>query len=829
MTEFTHGKILPIEVTSEMKQSFMDYAMSVIMSRALPDVRDGLKPVHRRILYAMNELGLQPNKGYKKSARIVGEVLGKYHPHGDAALYETMVRMAQDFSFRHPLVDGHGNFGSIDGDSAAAMRYTEVKMAKLATVLLADIDKDTVDYRPNFDETLEEPIVLPARFPNLLVNGTSGIAVGMATNIPPHNLEEVVGAVNALIDNADIDNENLMELIKGPDFPTAGIILGSDGIKKAYRTGRGSVTLRGDVKIETLANGKQTLIITELPYQVNKARMIEKIAELVREKKIEGITDLRDETDRHGIRVVIELRKDINPHVMLNQLYKNTQLQQGYGIIMLALVEGQPKVLSLKEMIFHYLEHQREIITRRTKFDLRKAEERLHILEGFRIALDNLDQVIATIRKSRDADEAREALMANFPLSKIQAQAILDMRLQRLTGLEREKIEQEYAELSERIRGFKAILADPKKIDAIIKTELLEITQKHGNARRTRVVSRDGDLEIEDLIADEDVVITITHQGYIKRIPVTAYRSQLRGGRGISAVNKRDDDFVRHMFITSTHKNILFFTNQGQMYRKKVYEIPEASRQARGVALINLVPLRPSEKISAVIQVKEFTPDKYLVMATQTGFIKKTSLDQFDTNLKSGLIAIKLEPADELIGVRLTDGEQEIMLFTENGLAIRFDEQQIRSMGRTARGVRGIRLSENSTLVEMVALERDGHVLVVTEHGFGKRTQLEEFRAQTRGGKGVKASDISDKSGKIVGGKIVTSGDDLMLVTAKGVLIRQKVDLISVLGRTARGLKLIKLDAGDRVVAVARVVREEKLEEDEKKGEFGGDKGTLPG
>jgi DNA gyrase subunit A len=815
MTEFTHGKILPREVSTEMKQSFMDYAMSVIVSRALPDVRDGLKPVHRRILFAMNELGLHPNKGYKKSARIVGEVLGKYHPHGDVALYETMVRMAQDFSYRHPLVDGHGNFGSIDGDSAAAMRYTEVRMAKLATVLLADIDKDTVDFRPNFDETLEEPIVLPSRFPNLLVNGTAGIAVGMATNIPPHNLEEVVAAVNALIENPDIDNEDLMSYVKGPDFPTAGIILGSDGIKKAYRTGRGSVTLRGEVKIETLTNGKQTLIVTELPYQVNKARMIEKIAELVREKKIEGITDLRDETDRNGIRVVIELRKDINPHIMLNQLYKNTQLQQGYGIIMLALVDGHPKVLSLKEMLYYYLEHQRDIITRRTKFELRKAEDRLHILEGFRIALDNLDKVISIIRKSRDAEVAREGLMYNFPLSKIQAQAILDMRLQRLTGLEREKINQEFAELSDKIRELKAILTDPKKIDAIIKIELLEVAEKHGNGRRTRIVKRDGDLEIEDLIADEDVVITITHQGYIKRIPVTAYRSQLRGGRGVSAVNKRDDDFVRHMFITTTHKNILFFTNQGQMYRKKVYEIPEASRQARGTALINLVPLRPGEKISAVIQVKEFSTDRFLVMATRTGYIKKTSLAQFDTNLRSGLIAIKLENHDELVGVRLTGGDQEVMLFTENGLAIRFDEHEIRSMGRTARGVRGIRLSEDDKLVEMVALERDGHVLVVTEHGFGKRTKLKEFRAQTRGGKGVKASGISDKSGKIVGGKIVTSGDDLMLVTAKGVLIRQKVDLISILGRTARGLKLIKLDSGDRVVAVARVVREDKPEEDE--------------
>ncbi|MDD2282657.1 MAG: DNA gyrase subunit A, partial [Eubacteriales bacterium] len=634
MKEFTHGKILPREVSTEMKQSFMDYAMSVITARALPDVRDGLKPVHRRILYAMNELGLSPAKGYKKSARIVGEVLGKYHPHGDVALYDTMVRMAQDFSYRYPLVDGHGNFGSVDGDSAAAMRYTEVRMAKLATEMLSNIEKDTVDFMPNFDETLQEPKVLPCRFPNLMVNGTAGIAVGMATNIPPHNLGEVVAALKAMIDNPDITSEQLMKFVKGPDFPTAGIILGMEGIKKAYTTGKGSITLRGEVRIETLANGKQTIIITELPYQVNKAKLIEKIAALVRDKKIEGITDLRDETDRHGMRVVIELRRDINPHILLNQLYKNTQLQQGYGINMLALVNNHPTVLTLREMLFYYLEHQQEIITRRTRFDLNKAEERLHILEGFKIALDNLDQVIAIIRKSKDAEEARTNLMANLPLSKIQAQAILDMRLHRLTGLEREKIQQEYDELIEKVRVFKEILADPKKIDAIIKEELEDIEKKHGDKRRTRVVIKDGDLEIEDLIADEDVVITITHQGYIKRIPVTTYRSQNRGGRGIAALNKREDDFVTHLFITSTHKNILFFTNFGQMYRKKVYEIPEASRNARGIALINIIPLRPGEKISAVIQVKEFSPDNYLVMATRTGFVKKTSLDQFDTNLR---------------------------------------------------------------------------------------------------------------------------------------------------------------------------------------------------
>lgn len=810
MKEFTHGKILPREVSTEMKQSFMDYAMSVITARALPDVRDGLKPVHRRILYAMNELGLSPTKGYKKSARIVGEVLGKYHPHNDAALYDTMVRMAQDFSIRYPLVDGHGNFGSVDGDSAAAMRYTEVRMTKLATVMLEDIDKETVDFIANFDETLEEPKVLPSRFPNLLVNGTAGIAVGMATNIPPHNLGEVVAALSALIDNPDLTNEELMQHVKGPDFPTAGVILGREGIRKAYTTGKGSITLRGEVRIETQNNGKQVLIVTELPYQVNKARLIERIADLVREKKLEGITDLRDETDRNGMRVVIELRRDANPHIVLNQLYKFTQLQQGFGINLLALVDNRPSVLTLREMLRCYIVHQREIITRRTQYDLRKAEERQHILEGLKIALDNLDLVLKIVREAASPDKARADLMTRLPLSQAQAQAILDMRLQRLTGLEREKILQEYHELTERIRALKAILNDPNEIDRIIKEELHETEKRHGDSRRTRILNRDGEFEVEDLIADEDVVITITHQGYIKRIPANTYRSQNRGGRGIAALNKREDDFVTHLFITSTHKNILFFTSFGQMYRKKVYEIPEAGRNARGTALVNIIPLRPGEKISAVIQVKSFSPDSYLVMATRLGYVKKTSLDQFDTNLRSGLIATKLEEQDELIGVRLTTGEQEVMLFTQQGLAIRFSEKQIRSMGRIARGVRGIRLGKGDCLVEMVVLDNEGHVLLITEQGFGKRIETTEFRAQARGGKGVKSIGVTDKSGRLVAGKIVTADDDLMIVTAKGVLIRQKVDGISTLLRPARGVKLIRLDAGDLVVAVASLVPEEE-------------------
>ncbi|MTI93886.1 MAG: DNA gyrase subunit A [Firmicutes bacterium] len=808
MTDFTHGKILPRDVNTEMKQSYVDYAMSVIVGRALPDVRDGLKPVHRRILYAMNDLGLGAGKPYKKSARVVGEVLGKYHPHGDVALYDTMVRMAQDFSYRYPLVDGHGNFGSIDGDSAAAMRYTEVRMDKLASVMLQDIDKETVDYVPNFDETLEVPVCLPSRFPNLLVNGAAGIAVGMATNIPPHNLNESIDGVIALIDNPDVDSDGLMEYIKGPDFPTAGIILGRDGIKKAYNTGRGSVIVRGDVRIESNANGKQSLIITELPYLVNKARLIEKIAELVRDKKLEGITDLRDETDRHGIRVVIELRKDANPHVVLNKLYKNTQLQQSFGIIMLALVDNQPKVLSLRDLLWHYLEHQRDIIRRRTRYELRKAEERLHILEGFRVALDNLDQIIATIRKSKDVDEAREKLMTSFPLSRIQAQAILDMRLQRLTALERTKIEEEYNELKERVKRLKEILANPYLVDKVVREELLAIKEKFGDERRTKIVNKDGDIDVVDLIADEDVVITITHQGYIKRLPVTTYRSQLRGGRGITALTRREDDFVELMYITSTHQELLFFTNLGQVYKKKVYEIPESSRQARGTALVNLIQLRPQEKISAVIPIREFCEDQYLVMSTRKGYVKRTQLTQYETNLRSGLIGIKLDQGDELIGVQLTDGNQQLMLVTAKGLSIRFNETEIRTMGRVARGVRGINLAADDALVDMVYLRDNGHLLVVTERGFGKRTRLDEFRVQTRGGKGIKAINVTAKNGAVVVARLVTPGDDVMIVTAKGIMLRQKVDGISIIGRSTQGLTLIKLDTDDRVVAVARVVRE---------------------
>ncbi len=809
MTEFTHGKILSREVSTEMKQSYMDYAMSVIVSRALPDVRDGLKPVHRRILYAMNDLSLQPGKGYKKSARVVGEVMGKYHPHGDLALYNTMVRMAQDFSYRHPLVDGHGNFGSIDGDSAAAMRYTEVRMKPLATVMLEDIDKETVDFATNFDDTLKEPVVLPSRFPNLIVNGSSGIAVGMATNIPPHNLGETIDALEAMLDNPSISVEELMNHIKGPDFPTAGTVLGREGIKQAYSSGRGSITLRGEVKIEAASSGKHSLVITELPYQVNKARMIEKIAGLVREKKVEGITDLRDETDRTGIRVVIELRKEANPHVVLNKLYKFTQLQQSFGINMLALVDNQPRALSLREILFYYLEHQREIVTRRTNYELRRAEDRLHVLEGFRIALDNLDEVIALIRGADDVDQAREQLMFRFTLSKIQANAILDMRLQRLTALERNKVEEEHAQLVELIASLKEILADPAKVDGIIKEELQAVKKKHGDQRRTRIVNKEGELDLEDLIAEEDVVVTITHQGYIKRMPVTSYRSQRRGGRGVAAVNKREDDFVKHMFITSTHNNMLFFTNFGLMYKKKVYEIPEVGRQARGTALVNLISLRSNEKITAVIQIKDFSSGEFLMMSTARGYVKKTELSHYDTPLRGGIIAIKLDTDDQLIDVKRTNGEQEAMLFTGNGRCIRFREDEVRPMGRTARGVRGINLTAADRVVEMATIDEGSDVLVVTDKGYGKRTQIKEFRPQTRGGKGIKSIQLNEKNGQVVSGKTIKPGGDVIIVTAKGILIRQGADEISVIGRSTQGLKLIRLDAEDRVVAVAAVVKED--------------------
>ncbi|MGB3959126.1 MAG: DNA gyrase subunit A [bacterium] len=816
MVEYTHGKIIPVNIEEEMKKSYLDYAMSVIVGRALPDVRDGLKPVHRRILYAMHELGISPDKPHKKSARVVGEVLGKYHPHGDAAVYDTIVRLAQDFAIRYPLIDGHGNFGSVDGDSAAAMRYTEVRLSKIATELLADIDKETVDFSPNFDESLEEPQVLPARFPNLLVNGSAGIAVGMATNIPPHNLGEVIDGLVLLIDNPEATIKELMMVIKGPDFPTGGLILGRDGIRSAYETGRGTLKIRAKTQIERLKNGKSQIIVTEIPYQVNKARMIERIANLVREKKLDGITDLRDESDRNGIRIVIEMRRDVDPKIILNRLYKHTQMQDSFGIIMLALVDGAPMVLNLKEMLTHYLEHQKEIVIRRTRYELKKAEARAHILEGLRIALDHLDAVISLIRGSRTVDEARSGLMEQFGLTREQAQAILDMRLQKLTGLEREKIEEEYRELIARIEYLRSILASEALVYQIVRKELLEIKEKYADPRRTKITSAQGEMEIEDLIPQEDVVITITHAGYIKRMPVSSYRSQNRGGRGIVGLNPREEDFVEHLFITTTHHHILFFTNRGRVYRLRVYEVPEGSRQARGLAVVNLIDLTPGEKITAVIPVQDFDKDGYLIMATQQGIVKKTDLSEFENIRRNGLIAITLNEGDDLIDVRFTRGGQEVILGTRLGKGIRFSEDDVRSMGRTARGVKGIDLDKDDVVIGMERVQPDSDLLVVTNKGFGKRTSIDEYPVQRRAGKGVKNIHLTARTGEVVGIKIVKPGNELMLVSAQGVMIRLKVDDISQQSRYAQGVTLMRTDEGDDVVAVARIMEQGNGEEENK-------------
>ncbi|SHJ77200.1 DNA gyrase subunit A [Anaerobranca californiensis DSM 14826] len=813
MNEITHGKIIPIDLSQEMKQSYLDYAMSVIVGRALPDVRDGLKPVHRRILYAMSEMGFTNDKPYKKCARVVGEVLGKYHPHGDMAVYDALVRMAQDFSIRYPLLDGHGNFGSIDGDSAAAMRYTEVRLAKITDILLQDIDKDTVDFKPNFDETLQEPWVLPSKFPNILVNGSSGIAVGMATNIPPHNLGEVIDGTIKLIDNPDISINQLIETIKGPDFPTGGIIKGKDGIKNAYKTGRGVIKIQGEISQEQINNGKTRLVITELPYQVNKAKLIEKIAELVRDKKIDGITDLRDESDRKGMRVVIELRKDAKPEYITNLLLKHTQLQQTYGIIMLALVDNQPKVLNLKDILIHYLNHQRDVITRRTKYDLNKAEARAHILEGLRIALDNIDEVIKTIRGSKTTNEAKEGLINKFGLSDKQAQAILDMRLQRLTGLEREKIETEYNEVLSKIKYYKELLEDPKKIDGVIKEELLEVKEKYNDQRRTRITADDDEIDYEDLIAEEDVVVTITHQGYIKRLPSSTYKSQKRGGRGVTGIANKNDDFIEHLFITSSHNYILFFTNKGKVYRKKVYEITESGRQSRGTSIVNILPIEKDEKITSVMPIKEFTDGYYLFFATKKGYVKKTKLEEFENIRKNGLIAISLAPDDELVGVKLTDGNQKILLGSENGLGVKFDESDVREMGRSARGVKGINLNKGDKVIDIVTVNQNEYLLTVTNKGFGKRTKIEEYREQSRGGKGIKLMNLTDKNGKLVALKSVSNEEDIMVVTNKGFIIRQNIEEIGIFGRTTQGVRLVKLTDDDYVVAVAKVVSENEQEE----------------
>ena len=816
MSEQERSGVKGVNITEEIETSFLDYAMSVIVSRALPDVRDGLKPVHRRILYGMQELGNTADKAYKKSARIVGDVMGKYHPHGDSSIYDAMVRMAQDFSYRYMLVDGHGNFGSVDGDGAAAMRYTESRMSKIAMEMLRDINKDTIDYTDNYDGSEKEPIVLPSRYPNLLVNGAAGIAVGMATNIPPHQLGETIDAVIALSENPAITTEELMDIIPGPDFPTGGLILGRSGIRRAYETGRGSIIIRAKVEIEQKSNGKETILIHELPYQVNKAKLIEKIAELVRDKKIDGITNLRDESDRRGMRVVIEVRKDANANVVLNNLYKQTAMQSSFGINMLSLVNGQPKVLGLKEMLYHYLEHQKVIIRRRTEFELRKAEDRAHILEGLRIALDHIDEIIAIIRGSRSGEEAKPQLMERFSLSERQAQAILDMRLVRLSGLEREKIEAEYQELQILIADLQAILADEEKIVDIIRTEILEVKERFNDIRRTEITS--GGLEMiedEDLIPVENSVVTLTHNGYIKRLAANTYRSQKRGGRGVQGMGTNEDDFVEHLMNTSTHDTILFFTSKGKVFRAKGYEIPEFGRTAKGLPIVNLLNIDKGEKVTAMIRVGSFDEDAYFIFTTKTGITKRTPVSQFANIRTNGLIAISLREDDDLISVRLTDGDKQVIIGTRDGMLVRFQEDDIRSMGRTAGGVRGIKLRDGDEVVGMEIVEPGQEILVVTEKGYGKRTSEDEYRLQSRGGVGLKTIQITDKNGPMVAVKTVDGSEDLMLITINGMLIRMDINDISLIGRSTQGVRLIRLGDDELVATVAKVEKAEESPEDE--------------
>jgi DNA gyrase subunit A len=804
--------IILVDVLEEMKKSYIDYAMSVIVSRALPDVRDGLKPVHRRILYAMNEINFTYDKPHRKSARIVGEVIGKYHPHGDSSIYNAMVRFAQDFSMRYLLVDGHGNFGSIDGDGAAAMRYTEARMTRLAGELLKDIEKDTVDFRPNFDESEKEPVVLPSRFPNLLVNGSNGIAVGMATSIPPHNLTEVIDGIVKLIDDPEADVYDLMDVIKGPDFPTGAEIMGVEGIKRAYRTGRGRVILRSKTEIEEMKNGKSRIVVTEIPYQVNKARLIEGIAELVKNKRIDGITDLRDETNRKGIRIVIELRKDVNANILLNQLFKNSQLQISYSIIMLALDNGQPKVLNLKEILHAYIEHQRLVERRRVEYDLKKARERAHILEGLRIAIDNIDEIIRIIRSAYNDAEAR--LMERFSLSEIQAKAIVDMRLRRLQGLEREKIENEYQELIKFIDYLIELLENESMLMDIIKEDLLRIKNMYGDERRTIISATTDDIDYEDMIEEDEVVITLTHAGYIKRVSTGEYVSQKRGGRGKTGLSTRDEDFVTDIFTTSTHSYLLFFTNLGKVYRMKAYMIPDGSRISKGTAIVNLLPLESEERVNAIVPIKSFE-DGYLTLCTKQGVIKKTALDQFDTSRKSGLIAINLNESDQLISVKKTTGQNELIVVTTKGKSIRFSEEDVRAMGRTATGVRAIKLSPNDYVVEMDIVTETGKVLVVSENGYGKRTPLSEYRQQTRGGKGIITYNLNSKTGNLIGAKVVEDTDDLMIINDQGVMIRIKVDEISVMGRITSGVKVMKVDDETQLVSMAKIKEADEDPEEE--------------
>ena len=805
-----NNRIIPAEISKEMKDSYIDYAMSVIAGRALPDVRDGLKPVHRRILYSMNELNLTPDKPYRKSARIVGDVLGKYHPHGDSAVYLAMVRMAQDFSTRGLLVDGHGNFGSVDGDSPAAMRYTEAKMSKLSLELLRDIDKETVDFVPNFDESLKEPAVLPSRYPNLLVNGSNGIAVGMATSIPPHNLGEVIDATVHLIDNEECSVDDLMKFVKGPDFPTSAIIMGKENIAEAYRTGRGKVKVRARAVIEELPKGKQQIVVTEIPYQVNKAKLVERIAELVKDKKVEGISDLRDESNRNGMRIVIELKRDVNANIVLNNLYKHSQMEETFSVIMLALVNGQPKVLNLKQILYHYVQHQKDVVTRRTKFELNKAEARAHILEGLRIALDNIDAVISLIRASKTTQEAKSGLMEKFGLTDIQAQAILDMRLQRLTGLERDKIEAEYEELIKKINRLKEILANERLLLNVIKEEMLIIKENYADERRTEIRHAEGEIDMRDLIEDEEIAITLTHFGYIKRLPADTYKSQKRGGRGISALTTREEDFVKHLVSTTTHSKLLFFTNKGRVFRLNAYEIPEGKRQAKGTAIVNLLQLGPNEKIATLLAIDEKDDNKYLLLATKNGIVKKTDREEFKNINKAGLIAIGLREDDELIGVKVTDGNKDVLLVTKEGMSIRFDENDIRPMGRSAMGVKGITLSNDDKVVSMSLCEEGTDVLVVSENGFGKRTDINEYRTQIRAGKGIKTYNIAEKTGKLVGAEMVNEDDEMMIINSDGVLIRLRVNEISLFGRVTSGVKLMKTDDEVNVVSISKIKMEEE-------------------
>ena len=807
--EFNEGKVIPVDINKQMKSCYIDYAMSVIVGRALPDVRDGLKPVHRRILFSLHELGLYPEKGYRKCARIVGDVLGKYHPHGDSSVYDALVRLAQDFSMRYMLVDGHGNFGSVDGDSAAAMRYTEAKMNKIAVEMLRDINKNTVDFVPNFDGEEQEPSVLPSRFPNLLVNGSSGIAVGMATNIPPHNLCEIIDGTVKLIDNPELSSLELMSVIKGPDFPTGAIIMGSAGIRAAYETGRGKVVVRAKAEFEE-ENSRHKIIVTELPYQVNKARLIESIADLVKDKKIMGISDLRDESDREGMRIVIELKKDANPNVVLNLLFKHTKMQDSFGIIMLALVNNEPKVLNLKQILTHYIDYQKEVITRRTVFELDKAKARAHILEGLRIALDNIDEVINIIRGSKTSEIAKNSLIEVFSLSDKQATAILEMRLRRLTGLEREKIDEEYNELMKQIDYLNSILASEEKLLSVIKEEMIAIKEKYGDERRTKIDKVANEIDIEDLIQEEDVVITLTHSGYIKRISADTYSAQKRGGRGIQAMSTKDDDFVEHIMITSTHSDVLFFTNRGRVYKLRAYEIPEAGRTAKGTNIINLLQIEPDERIETVLTVRDNNKNGFLFMGTKKGIVKKTPIEEFKNLRKSGLIALNLKDGDELLKVKITRGDANIIIVTEKGLAVKFNEKDVRPMGRLASGVRGIHLKEDDVAVCMDIAVDEEKLLVISENGFGKRTPISEYKLQTRGGVGLITYKISEKTGKVVGATLCKEDDELMLINSNGVAIRINVADISITSRSTMGVTLMRTENDEKVVAITKIASTEE-------------------